>query len=155
MTDAMPIVDRSDWAPLEDMATAAHELGHAFGARETGLEPGKLIVHKWLGGGHCELREGQRAPKESSGFWWSFVVALAAGRAGEEIWRGRNGILDPWSWGTAMDDAMIAKLIPEVWNGTADMALNEARDHLNGVWDELDALIIPLAKRGYLPGIDD
>jgi hypothetical protein len=153
MTDSLT-VDRTGWAPLDDMAVGAHELGHAFAARESGLIPGQLKVNKWMGGGWCDIRDGNGQDYVTDETAWSFIVGLAAGKVGEQMWRERNGISWPWSWGTAGDDAMIADLLPQAGGRSVHQAQLEAAGLLEAVWDELDALIIPLATKGHLPGID-
>ena len=142
-------------APVDDRCTAAHELGHAFGMRAAGLTPKKLVVHRIMGGGWCSAKE-DCIPE---GQLWEYAVALACGRAGEEIYRDETGLNGPWSWGTAGDEEMFADLyVPRegsghLTTGSWGQALMDAHSLLTGEWWELEPLILPLARSGTLHGI--
>jgi len=142
-------------APVDDRCTAAHELGHAFALRAAGLTADRLTVRRIMGGGWCTVKEDfVRADQ-----LWDYAVGLAAGRAAEEIYRADTGLAGPWSWGTSGDEELFADLfVPRedqsyLTSGTWESALVNAHSLLTGEWEELEPLILPLARSGTLNGI--
>lgn len=137
---------------ISDMATAAHELGHAFAAREAGLYPGQLKINKWLGGGRCWVEDNPGLDDQTS--LWATIVCYAAGQVGETIWRQRNELAAPWCYGSGADHDAIRQWLPLLDTPrTLGDAEAEAGTYLDLCWDELEPLIEVLAKRGSLPEI--
>lgn len=141
-------------APVDDRCTAAHELGHAFAMREAGLTPGRIVVHRIMGGGSCTAREDSITPEQ----FWPAAVMTAAGRAGEELYREYHEISSPWSWGTEGDEANFLELLKDaselgICIGPWEAAVSEARVLLEVHWEELDALVLPLAYTGTMNGL--
>lgn len=139
-------------------SSAAHELGHAFAAREAGLTPERLVV-KPSGAGYCQIKEDY-IPGH---MLWAYAVTLAAGQAGAMIWRREHDMGPLWDWGVDGPDGdatVFAKLYVDpgtgesfLTTGSWDQAVDEAESLLLRVWDELDPLVIPLAVHGRLDGI--
>jgi hypothetical protein len=134
---------------ISDRATAAHELGHAFVARETGLEPGRLKVYRWLGGGVCEIRDRPELADEATA--WAYILTFAAGEVAERIWRDRNEVAAPWSYGSGGDHEAIRYMLSQMPDSrTLADAETEAGTILEACWPELEPLIDELAERGTL-----
>lgn len=136
---------------------AAHELGHAFAMRETGLTPERLVVRASVG--YCQVKEDYIADHQL----WGYAVGIAAGQAGAKVWRRQTGQGPLWDYGTGGpggDEEVFARLYVDpgtgesfLTSGSWDQAVEEAETLLLRVWDELDPLIIPLAVQGRLDGI--
>lgn len=134
---------------ISDRATAAHELGHAFVARETGLEPGRLRIFKWLGGGVCELDDNPELDDQTA--TWACILTYAAGEVAERIWRERNEVSAPWSYGSGGDHDAIRRMMTFLDDSrTLNDAEVEAGAILEACWPELEPLIDELAERGTL-----
>jgi hypothetical protein len=139
-------------------SAAAHELGHAFAMRETGLTPERLVV-KSSGAGYCQVKEERIADHQL----WGYAVGIAAGQAGAMIWREEQGLGKLWDYGTGGpggDEELFAGLYVDrgtgesfLTTGSWDQAVEEAQAVLLRVWDELHPLVIPLAVHGRLDGI--
>lgn len=133
--------------PKSDQATAAHELGHWFTARDTDLQPGKIYVHRWMGGGKCMVKADEDMATEA--YVYAQGVVSAGGKVAETIWREFCGVPSPWSWGTGDDYAYLHD-IAEYTGKPIGFYEDAARDLLLLAWHELEPLIEPLARKGYL-----
>lgn len=134
---------------IGDRATAAHELGHAFVGRETGLRPGKLKVYRWLGGGVCELEDNPALDDQTA--TWACILTYAAGEVAERIWRERNEMAAPWGYGSGSDHVAIHYMLGALDDSrTLADAESEAGAILEACWPELEPLIDELAERGTL-----
>lgn len=143
---------------LARQCAAAHELGHAFAGREAGLTAERLVVGGFFIAGYCQF---ERAWVPSH-LLWNAGVALAAGQAGETIYRREHELGMPFGFGAGEDRRLFDNLFVDRGDGscylapsdgTWDQALEEAETLLLSIWDELAPLVIPLATHGRLDGI--
>lgn len=148
----------SDTVDQDPRCVAAHELGHAILARESGIRVGEIRVYSpWLSKGmigYCmvkniepptlETRRDRRAYK-------LYLAINAAGQAASEHWfRLRGEPVEFTAWADHENFLAEVAHLPERWSW--DEAMSLARDVILPRWSEIEALTPRLVEKGRLDG---
>jgi hypothetical protein len=135
-----------------DMLMAAHEVGHAIVARETGLTPVKLVIRQfWSGDGYCEIKEGAIQGDDQSR---ALLQTYTAGIEAEALWAEQMGL--PAPVGTDVYDVEFYDDF--CTENDFDYPKEEARGvaisilSSSGIWAELESLALDLGKSGSMNG---
>lgn len=136
---------------------AAHELGHAIAARETGIRLGDIrVTSSWLSGmaGYCVVRQ-MKIPCDAEGNItdWSthegLLVMTAAGQAASSHWFQLHGM--PIAETAGEDRFLFAQDAAEMPNPMSwEEASDRARHIVVSHWDEIIDLTPRLLERGRL-----